>query len=738
MRHKAALRLLGLGLVFVLSRNESKHCFAEPRSGVETPAQPAYVLLERSTIPSPDGEHPVFRHADTDSEAAQQAAHLLESSYARQALVLHRYVKNFLAHQPGADPAEVSEPTYFVLGGTGGYASLGFWLEGDQGQLIDKRTASYVRGLSVNAGSWGDFEQLFPHELGHAMLAELSGWQEGTLASQSHQVTMLTDYFYAFNEGWAEHFQAVAVDHTTNGDLQALRETLLLVGEQGPYGRLAHDLEGRCAVCLAKASLPLWHDQLEQHLRYTGVKSNLFAHQIIVPDGTLLTSDANAILTYQNIIPPDDKAIVRNGSQMLANEGFIATLFYRMVNDPHLQQSYREPAFYDRFLPPGYEVEWTQTSPQELFGPMDNVYLKLFWVFARYVDLDGDLLGDSPTIMMLKGYATEYPDEAEWLYRIFLETTLGMTVESRAWPMAQDRIAGRLSVDEHQAYLNGLHRQLVAGQLNLDSALGPQIWLRNADVQVGAWALDAYGSILPGPYNFNLNAATVADLHTVPEIDVQLAHEIVQMRDEQGSFHTLDDLANVPGMTPEILERLNGMHQAMYTWIDQGGPIPEDDLEMNVVLSVLAQRLLLQLAVLLAATGLVFVLGTTLYKVTAGRLGLGIVPVRRDSVKGGCRRMLRYAGRSLSVVTAVLATILVPVTAFLVLQLLLLLRDSRFPGVILVLVFGLAMWCLIALPRLIWHFIRGRSRSGGILYRAAWDLFTYIAMIGTVGWLAGA
>jgi hypothetical protein len=41
---------------------------------------------------------------------------------------------------------------------------------------------------------------------------------------------------------------------------------------------------------------------------------------------------------------------LRNGQQMMASEGVIATLFYRSVNDTALREHYREAAFYQAFI----------------------------------------------------------------------------------------------------------------------------------------------------------------------------------------------------------------------------------------------------------------------------------------------------------------------------------------------------------------------------------------------------
>jgi len=725
MRTRRYIILLILGLITTLMpvRGAAGQFGAEPASSPGITEPPAYALLEASTLPSPDDVHPVFRPADASSKPAQEATRLLEQSYARQALVLHQYVKNYLARQPGVDPTVAAEPTYLFLGGSGGYADLGFWLEDAQGQLIDKRTTSYVGGLTISEGFFGDFEQLFPHELGHAILQELTGWQQGMLAAQIHQVTMVTDYFYAFNEGWGGHFQAVAVDHTANVQLQALREMPLPVGEQGPYARLARELKGRCLLCPATPTLLLWHNQRESHLRYAGVKDNIFAYQPSIPEVLVQRDDPHAALLYQAIVPPDSSGTFKNGPQMLANEGLISALFYQLINDPRLQQTYREPDFYESFLPSGHDVDWSQTSSRELFSPMENVYLKLCRVFARHVRLDDDPLGESPTIQMVKGYAMDYSDEAGALYDVFLGITQGVTVEPHALQMAQDWAAGGLTVVEHQEYLRDLRQRLLADQVRVDSALGPQIWLRNPDTQVGIWLLDVYRS-LPTPYHFNLNAATVVDLRTVPGVGVQLARQIVQVRDERGGFNTLENMADIPGMTPEVLNRLRRMEQAMHTWLNQGAGSPEDEgLRIGPVIWSLVRTLLVELAIASAVAGLIFAVGSFLQAVSATRLGLAASPADRGRAGGKRRRIIGRVGW-------VFVTAVLPIT-------ILFLNNSlqvyRFAFAL-----AFAVWLFFGLPRLGWRFVRHRLSGRAALHRAAWALITYVAMFGTVGWLMGA
>ena len=54
----------------------------------------------------------------------------------------------------------------------------------------------------------------------------------------------------------------------------------------------------------------------------------------------------------------------------------------------------------------------------------------------------------------------------------------------------------------------------------------------------------------------NINAATAAELDSLPGIGPAKAQAIVDYRDQNGPFRTIDDMLNVPGIGPKILETI--------------------------------------------------------------------------------------------------------------------------------------------------------------------------------------
>ncbi len=56
----------------------------------------------------------------------------------------------------------------------------------------------------------------------------------------------------------------------------------------------------------------------------------------------------------------------------------------------------------------------------------------------------------------------------------------------------------------------------------------------------------------------NVNLASAEQLQSLPGIGPVLARRIVEWRERVGPFERVDDLVEVPGVGPRILERLRG------------------------------------------------------------------------------------------------------------------------------------------------------------------------------------
>jgi len=493
---------------------------------------------------TPDGKpYPVFRLAE-DSPLLRDVYQVLETSFAHQVILLDRLARNLLLSEihGQAPPQYLTAPAYLLMSQEeGGFARHGFWLEDVKGQrqLV---LAGYV-DLVVDQDSVkdGNLEEIFSHELAHQVLGELVGRLPPGNSRNMHQSMTITDNSTAFDEGYAEHFQPLVRDATTNQHLRALTN-----------GATSADLD------------IFWISRLDQQLRTEGVKRNLFIHSKALPAAAL---DAGAD-PYRLYLDTETSTAflndeLRNGQQMMASEGVIATLFYRIVSETSLRDHYRELAFYRPFL--GADISADRL--RQIISSYENVNLKLFSAMRRAMKAIAS--GVPPMVAVLNSYAALFPDEAATIYKVFLETTRGATA-SQALAEAFERAAtdGRrgdiaaFRSDSSSAFsmLKSTLDRVARGELSMDANLGPQLWLVNADFKIAPaiWTSERTLAL-----TLNLNAATEVDLMTIPGVDLATARKILSARRARGFLRSLDDLNAI--LTPPLAQKFRAMAEQMKT-----------------------------------------------------------------------------------------------------------------------------------------------------------------------------
>jgi hypothetical protein len=459
-------------------------------------------------------------------------------------IVLDRYARNLrlseVATQP--PPTDLTAPAYLLMSQEeGGFERHGFWLEDAKGQR-ELVPAGYV-DLVVDAESVedGNLEEIFSHELGHQILGELVGQLPSGQSRNMHQSMAITDNPTAFNEGYAEHFQTLVRDATVNPHLREMSK-----------GATSVDLD------------LLWISRLDQQLRTDGVKRNLFIHRKALPPAALdPAADPYRLYLDDQTSTAFLNDQLRNGQQMMASEGVIATLFYRIVNDPKLREHYRDAAFYRPFL--GAAVR--DDSLRQVISPYENVNLKLLFAMRRSAKAIAS--GEPPMIALINSYAAAFPDEAPQIYRVFIDTTRGAVTSqeladafSHASENGRRGGIGQFRPTAHTAFslLKTTTDRVVRGELPLDANLGPQLWLLNPDFKIAPAIWDSERTLA---FTLNLNAATEVDLMTIPGIDLATARRIVDARSARGFFRSLDDLNSI--LPPPLLAKLRSMEESMKT-----------------------------------------------------------------------------------------------------------------------------------------------------------------------------
>lgn len=530
---------------------------APPGTGTPIPI----VLLRRSDKGTPDGSNgDVLVAANLQRDAlARRVANTMADpgGYTQFVLRLDRLARNYLLRDPGLAPerrASLERPAYLFLSDRqGGFPAEGFWLEGPDGVVREMRNTPFVDLVvadgDFNPADHGGLVAIHAHELGHLIMAALAGPPPPRASSGVHFTTVRTDGWLAFVEGWGEHFQPMAVDHRAGG--------AGTVSPKEPAGRTWYDRFAReqvegCWICPANLRFLGWQGPGEQRLRDAGVRSNLFIHELTLPPA--FTGEGRPPFEarmYRDVMPPPADGPLKIGARALASEGMLATFFYRLASSERLRESYREPAFYAAFLPDEQAADLARLGPGALVSRPENVYLKVFHVLHRSFRW-----GDWPLVEFVKGYAAAFPDEAAAVYDVFLDVTRGVTVERAAPSHRTD-----------PGYLPRLRERLLSAEAQLDGHLGRPLWLVVPTISLGMGIYRYFP--VPSPLTFDLNAADVSDLRSVPGLEASLAASIVRAREARGWFDRVEDVASVPGITPELASRFAAMRDRMQARLDR-------------------------------------------------------------------------------------------------------------------------------------------------------------------------
>jgi hypothetical protein len=436
---------------------------------------------------------------------------VLTNGYSGRVLRLYRMAQRF------AHPDKASQPAYLVLSDNqGGFPRAGFVLDG---RVQPDTTFVDLHRRSGLTGRAGAMDQIFPHELMHIIVAELAGEAPEGHASQVHAIGVRTDRVTAFNEGFAEHAQVMAID-----DPDARPETRAIATDFATRDRVLGQFDAyRQAVAARWAIAPkarmtflFWFSRGEQVLRYHGVKDNLFAREPDVPARLLTNDGAYQAYLIENVSPGRPDARPKSAARLLASEGFVSALFYRLLNTPAVRDGVRDEAFYR-----GFGVSHSELTPVE------NAYLKVFAAIRQ---------GRYDAAAVIEAYARLFPEEAD--------------------------------------VVRDVMRQTLGGQ---DVPRAPEIWLLNERFMGGTTLFDQYRA-LPRPHTFDLNAASRADLAGVPGLERPVADAILA----NIPYGTVEDLARAPGMPQPVLAMFREMRKAMEA-PPKPGTEEEGSLSINAI-----------------------------------------------------------------------------------------------------------------------------------------------------------
>ncbi len=429
-------------------------------------------------------------------------------------------------------------PLYIHLKAGGNHPERGFYLK-TKTEFVDHSQTHYM----VLSPSPDSIELILPHENGHLIMNQLmhhsleKALKDWPRTLFPHTVSATSNYLTAFSEGFGIHFE------TRIGDLKPLDQQPLPsqnYTSTGPQADYYHEINGFLTYA-------------QSQRRYQAVKANRFVFsplRLVLPTSIQTPSQQ---LLYDWVNPDLSLSQLKSAQQVLANEGVLATLFYRLVSDSELGS---QPL-------PRHVLQRFNLGSQDL-NAAQQVYLKIFVALA---DLKPAQISTSDTglqplmLAMIQNWAERMPADRERLFALFLETTKYLTIDPEAANRFQNLYTAGAILDIQalpkllQASEKMRRQSLqsaLANPTQLGAMLGPQLWLRYPEVKLD---LPAFG-IIGSPLLLNLNTASALQLRHLPGLSTADQAEILGYRQQKGDIQSIADLAIDPQAKQSLEQHL--------------------------------------------------------------------------------------------------------------------------------------------------------------------------------------
>jgi DNA uptake protein ComE-like DNA-binding protein len=337
--------------------------------------------------------------------------------------------------------------------------------------------------------------------MGHVFLRRLFPSLPYGYSRTPHMSFNVTDYPTAFDEGFATHFQALVRRLTHNTALH--EEDLGLT---------------------FKPLVPYWLSNLDRAARTDGVRRNWFV-QLQAPQGADHSTQRSTLFDVEHL---------KNGNQMLASEGVVATLFYR----------------------------WLAPGPGDERALLAR-YGAMFDAFAALNKLKPK--ADAPLMVQLvAAHRSLFPKDSERMMTILLDTTYGATADASLTPRVES-VAARGRAGDMKTFvaeltacrkaMAELRQSVLKNPEKAGAALGPNIWLLS-DAPMGGPDKEAKTAI-------NLNTAERDELLKLPGIDGASATKLLDSRRSAGLFLNVSDFAARIQLNADATAKLTAMTRAM-------------------------------------------------------------------------------------------------------------------------------------------------------------------------------
>ena len=218
----------------------------------------------------------------------------------------------------------------------------------------------------------------------------------------------------------------------------------------------------------------------------------------------------------------------------------MATFFYQINSNKALQESYLDYEFYNKFL---LEPIPANSSPQEIFTPLENVLLKNLAVWDK-MNISDDQ--NPAAIQYIQNWIKLFPDDASEIIKTFVLLSRGVTIDNELPGLVEKtNLSGQLGdINMFRAYA-GMYMNKVQEIIKLalidpsllSAGIGPELWIEHPDLQVRRtlWMPEP-----KAPLTVNLNSAGFTEIAAF--IGEEKAREFIEIRREKGYFESQDEI----------------------------------------------------------------------------------------------------------------------------------------------------------------------------------------------------
>ena len=460
----------------------------------------------------------------------------IDSCYIGEFLELYRIAQSYLVNINELDKLE---PAYLALTeNEGGFAKQGFYLVNEESSM-NKNHTPYVdittRAAMSPLNKLMSFSQLYPHEMGHVLFRLLcpeDSTENNSRSVDMHFFSLVTDYSTAFNEGFAEHIENISRIFEKNEEIKTgIQNDLdkIAASSQQAIKGFERDFIYPIRMGYYKATMLNWYQKYEDYKRHEQALTGSVRYK----NTSLQLSNIEDQLSYRNSGVGIRKSESRNLVQLHATEGVISS-FFTSLSTSKVANNYLDITFYEDFLLDSIN---NMQSPEELFTPMQNQFIKYFYVLHNYVVINNS--SKSQLCDFIDGYLSSFPEDATEVKDIFRKTT---------------------------------------GQ-NYTNELPPSMWLLVKNYNHRLLTFDPYGAITVPVYTFSLNAAEVEDLQTINGLSRLDAEKIIAYREAYGFFTDLSQLESIPDLQKSAIELITSCD---FTTTDFESSLKDFDPELSL------------------------------------------------------------------------------------------------------------------------------------------------------------